>query len=310
MKTETAIALTDDQQFATTEAEEIRRLLRRAAKDIVTIGQKLIAVKARLNHGEWGAWLRSEFDWDSRTAQRFMSVGDRFKNDNLSDLNIAPSALYLLAAPSTPEDVRREMLERARNGEKITVRTAEESIAAMQAVGEITKAVLEHSQQESAMWDQMPPHLKKLAAMLAMLPKEQAEALCRERSWQILAAYNTPGVPRLTIDPDFIRLFPAPQPGEYDGMTASIRRRGVIVPLKVWRGILLDGHVRYEICHLNGVPFDIEEVDLPDRQAAVEYIMSMHIRANYTEDQKAIAAVRLMEYAEKNGEELAALAWQ
>src|SRR5262245_55013987 len=118
----------EDRQFETNEAEEIRGLLKRAARDIVTIGQKLIAVKARLQHGEWGAWLRAEFDWDERTARRFMSVGECFKTDNLSDLDIAPSALYLLASPSTPEDIRQSILEEARAGGKITLAAVRKAI--------------------------------------------------------------------------------------------------------------------------------------------------------------------------------------
>jgi hypothetical protein len=129
VKEKTSIAAADDdRQFAANEAEEIRRLLKKTAETIVIIGQKLTAVKARLKHGEWGDWLRSEFDWDPRTAQRFMNVGERFKNDNLSDLNIAPSALYLLAAPSTPEEVRESVLDQAKAGERITHSAAQQAI--------------------------------------------------------------------------------------------------------------------------------------------------------------------------------------
>lgn len=120
-------------RFATREAEEIRGLLKRAARDIVTIGQKLIAVKARLPHGAWGEWLRAEFDWDERTARRFMSVGECFKSDKLSDLDIAPSALYLLAAPSTPEDVRQSMLEQAQAGARITLAAVRSAIGGDEA---------------------------------------------------------------------------------------------------------------------------------------------------------------------------------
>jgi hypothetical protein len=117
-----------DRQFAANEAEEIRQMLKRAAQDIATIGQKLLAVKARLPHGEWGRWLGREFDWDERTAQRLMLVGQRFKNDNLSDLNIKPSTLYLLAAPNMPKNVAQAILDRARSGEKITRKDALDAI--------------------------------------------------------------------------------------------------------------------------------------------------------------------------------------
>ncbi|MCB0105489.1 MAG: DUF3102 domain-containing protein [Caldilineaceae bacterium] len=99
---------------------EIKTLMRRSAQDIIDIGQKLIEVKARLGHGNFGGWLESEFSWTPMTAQRFMQVAERFKNNNLLDLSIAPSALYALAAPSTPEPARAEAIERAQAGEAIT----------------------------------------------------------------------------------------------------------------------------------------------------------------------------------------------
>lgn len=99
---------------------EIKERMRRTAQDIIEIGQKLIDVKERLGHGFFGLWLRLEFEWADRTARQFMRVAEAFKSENFSDLDFAPSALYLLAAPSTPDEVRREALERAYQGESIT----------------------------------------------------------------------------------------------------------------------------------------------------------------------------------------------
>ncbi len=41
--------------------EEIKTLVRRSAQDIIDIGNKLIDVKAMLEHGEFGNWLDKEF---------------------------------------------------------------------------------------------------------------------------------------------------------------------------------------------------------------------------------------------------------
>lgn len=99
---------------------EIKRLMRQTATDIIDTGQKLTEVKEKLGHGKFGDWLKAEFEWDERTARRFMSVAHIFNSDNLSELSFAPSALYILAAPSTPSQVRQEALERAAQGETIT----------------------------------------------------------------------------------------------------------------------------------------------------------------------------------------------
>lgn len=103
---------------------EIKALMKRTAQDIIEIGEKLIEVKERLPHGAFGGWLEAEFEWSEPTAQRFMRVADRFKSVNLTDLTIAPSALYLLAAPSTPDEARQEAISRSEAGERITHKVA------------------------------------------------------------------------------------------------------------------------------------------------------------------------------------------
>ena len=100
---------------------EIKRLVRRSAQDLVDIGQSLIDVKQKLEYGQFLNWLKSEFSWSSRTANRFMRVAQIFGSDNLSDLNILPSALYELSAPSIPATAAREALLRAEQGEIINV---------------------------------------------------------------------------------------------------------------------------------------------------------------------------------------------
>lgn len=99
---------------------EIRSLVRRSAQDVCDLGAKLIEVKDRLGDGNFREWLRSEFGWSHMTAYRFIQVHERFGRNNLLQVDVAPSALYLLAAPSTPEEAVDEALERAADGERIT----------------------------------------------------------------------------------------------------------------------------------------------------------------------------------------------
>ena len=94
--------------------------MRRTSHDIIIIGQKLIEVKQHLGHGSFMNWLKSEFSWSVSTATKFMRVGEQFKFVNFTNLNINASALYLVAAPSTPQEARAEVLERASLGENIS----------------------------------------------------------------------------------------------------------------------------------------------------------------------------------------------
>ncbi|NEQ98548.1 MAG: DUF3102 domain-containing protein [Cyanothece sp. SIO2G6] len=100
---------------------EIQDRLRRTAQDIWEIGQRLANVRDYLQHGQFDAWLKAEFGWSRRTAYNFINVYESFEEQaTLQELDIATSALYLLAAPSTPQSVRKEYLEKAQSGEKLT----------------------------------------------------------------------------------------------------------------------------------------------------------------------------------------------
>lgn len=100
---------------------EIQERLQRSAQDIWEIGQRLADVRDELKHGQFEAWLKAEFNWSRRTAYNFINVYETFgERANLAQLDIASSALYLLAAPSTPQNLREEYLLKAKEGEKIT----------------------------------------------------------------------------------------------------------------------------------------------------------------------------------------------
>jgi hypothetical protein len=82
---------------------EINSIAKRMASDVVEIGGKLAEVKDRLGSGDrFKAYLEAELGWSERQAYNFMAVWQKFANANFSIQNIATSALYLLAAASTP----------------------------------------------------------------------------------------------------------------------------------------------------------------------------------------------------------------
>lgn len=116
---------TETSSFVLQQTEEIRALVKRAAQDIALVGQKLIDVKAKLGHGNFLHWLKTEFQWSWDTAKRLMRVAEVFgENQQFADFHLAPSVLYMLAAPSTPKAAREEALALAEKGERITYKVA------------------------------------------------------------------------------------------------------------------------------------------------------------------------------------------
>ncbi len=108
---------------------EIKSLLKQTAREMIEIGQKLIEVKEELGHGNFGDWLKAEFGWGITTAWKLMKVAEAFKFSQCENLEIATSAIYLLASPSTPKAARQEALKRASCGEKITLTKAKDIVA-------------------------------------------------------------------------------------------------------------------------------------------------------------------------------------
>lgn len=117
---EYTVLTSEVQIIVQSKTSEIKSLMRRNAQDVIDIGQKLTEVKEQLGYGNFRTWLKAEFGWSVRTAARFMQVATQFKCAKLAHLDIATSALYLLAEPSTPEEARKEALELAKEGENIT----------------------------------------------------------------------------------------------------------------------------------------------------------------------------------------------
>lgn len=102
-------------------ANSIKLRLKRTVEDIIEIGRELTAVKAELPHGQFEIWIKDEFQMNREMANNFMQVATRFGGQMSDYLTFKPTILYALAAPSTPEAVIQQALEKAESGEKVTV---------------------------------------------------------------------------------------------------------------------------------------------------------------------------------------------
>lgn len=113
--------------FVQQQTGQIRILMRRTAQDIVEIGQRLASIKEKLGHGYYLDWLETEFDGHRDTASKFMQVAKEFGDLEMTKISTFEiSALYRLAAPSTPQAARDEAIARAAAGESITYTTAKQ----------------------------------------------------------------------------------------------------------------------------------------------------------------------------------------
>ncbi len=111
----------EDAERLADHAEAIRALGKQMIAGTIEIGRRLIEAKVICGHGNWLPWLDREFGWKENTARNFMRVAELAKSAKFEDLNVPVSGLYLLAAPSTPDSVRDDVLRRAAAGEAFSV---------------------------------------------------------------------------------------------------------------------------------------------------------------------------------------------
>lgn len=101
-------------------------------RNILEIGQHLAHVQEELRHNKQGGfqqWVEAELGWSIRTAYNYLSVFLQFGNRaNFAQLGLPTSAMYVLAAQSTPEEAREEILQRAEQGEQLSFKQIEETV--------------------------------------------------------------------------------------------------------------------------------------------------------------------------------------
>lgn len=96
---------------------------------------------------------------------------------------------------------------------------------------------------------------------------------------------QTGGLGSIMIDAAFKAQIPPLSPEEREQLEANIVAHGCRDPLTTWNGILLDGHNRLEICTRLGLPFKVVSIELPNREAAEDWIDANQLgRRNLTPD--------------------------
>ena len=98
----------------------------------------------------------------------------------------------------------------------------------------------------------------------------------------------------MKVDSEFQSLVPPLTLAEFSQLEASIVAEGCRDALVVWRGVVLDGHNRYDICMRHEIPFETTELELPDRDAAKIWIIRNQFgRRNLSAFARAELALKL-----------------
>lgn len=82
----------------------------------------------------------------------------------------------------------------------------------------------------------------------------------------------------LRIDPVFQKLTIPATSETIKKIRRSLKSDGCREPIRVWNGIIVDGHKRYEICTAEGIDFQVEKLELKYREEAIFLICSERIK--------------------------------
>lgn len=113
---------------------EFEKLGRKTAQLIIKQGQILIEMKALLGHGKFGSWLEAK-SLSSDSADRWMAVAREFGDEPQTADLFVPTVLYLLAAPSTSQAAKEEIIQLAQSGAVVDLATARQIRQAHQTSG-------------------------------------------------------------------------------------------------------------------------------------------------------------------------------
>ena len=98
----------------------------------------------------------------------------------------------------------------------------------------------------------------------------------------------------IKIDSEFRTLIPPLTEEEFSQLEANCLENGIQDSLKVWDGILIDGHNRYEIAEKHGLEFKTEEMEFSGRTDAKLWIIKNQLgRRNLSTYDRSILALKL-----------------
>ena len=77
---------------------------------------------------------------------------------------------------------------------------------------------------------------------------------------------------RLQLNKDFTNLISPYIKKEYLALEETILAEGCTEPIVTWKGYIIDGLTRYEICLRHDLPYDVKEMSFSCKEAAIAFV--------------------------------------
>lgn len=153
-------------------ANRIRERVRNTTESIIGIGEDLEAAREHVGHGAFLGWIAREFRMSARTAQRYMCAAALAAGKYDTVTLLPPSTVYLLAARSTPEEIRADVFDAVKAGRPVDHRDIERRVRT--ARSEIAKTKKRKARRAARLGTKSP---EEMEAVWQANAKAQAEAV-------------------------------------------------------------------------------------------------------------------------------------
>lgn len=110
-------------------AQTVRASHRRAAEEMIAIGEGLAEALGILRGG-FEDWVEDECNISVRLARNFIYIAGRFRDQPAIIAGVPSTIVYSLAAPSTPDAVIDQVVNRVKDGEVLRVKDVQAMIDA------------------------------------------------------------------------------------------------------------------------------------------------------------------------------------
>jgi hypothetical protein len=177
-------------QKITEAAERIHKHMGDAGRSMFEIGKELLVVKDILEHGKFGPWLEANFDFDPRTAQRWMAVAEKFdgKYDTVSYL--PGTVIQKLAATKNLDTLREEIIKEIERGGRPTKQEVEARIEAAMKEGRQKREEREQRKREENARLEEERYRQARERELKDAGKTDAEIAVERQKWDTVKARN------------------------------------------------------------------------------------------------------------------------
>ncbi len=110
-------------------ANKLRGLIAKSTADMIQVGRDLLAIKDRIEHGQFTVWVEHEIRIGIRTAQMYMQMSRLAEGKNETISLLPPSTVRMLAAKSTSPEIVEQVIARAGSGDILPESAVKEMIS-------------------------------------------------------------------------------------------------------------------------------------------------------------------------------------